>query len=123
MITPSPSELTDRLIAGFDGRAEVRLDRALIGLLRGLGLERFKSEEIAWKVEDAVLRRLRERPPEGLPFRLCDGGKRLVGKARTCAADTSEIVFARNAEALASDLLDTLLGILPATSRLFPPQA
>jgi restriction endonuclease Mrr len=90
------------------------LDRALIALLRGLGLERFKSEEIAWKVEDAVLRRLRERPPEGLPFRLCDGGKRLVGKARTRAADTPEIVFARNAEALASDLLDTLLGITPS---------
>lgn len=110
MIT-SPSELADRLVAGFDRHAEVRLDRALIKLLRNLGLERFKSEEIAWKVEDVVARLLRERQPEDLPFRLCDGGKRLVGKARIGVRDNAETAFAKNAEALASQLLNILLAL------------
>lgn len=113
MTTPPPRELADRLVVEFDRHAEVRLDYALVALLRTIGLERFKSEEIAWKVEDGVLRILRERPPEDLPFRLCDGGKRLVGKARSGASDSPDIAFARNAEGLASQLLDTLLGLTP----------
>lgn len=113
MITLSPSELADRLVAGFDRRAEVRLDHALIKLLRSLGLERFSSEEIAWKVEDAVARLLQERQPEDLPFRLCDGGKRLVGKARIGVRDTADTAFAKNAEALSSQLLNTLLALTP----------
>lgn len=110
MIT-SPSELADRLVAGFDRQAEVRLDHALIKLLRDLGFERFRSEEIAWKVEDVVARLLQERQPEDLPFRLCDGGKRLVGKARTGVRDNAETAFARNAEALSIQLLNTLVAL------------
>lgn len=111
MIT-SPSELADRLVAGFDRQAEVRLDHALIKLLRDLGFERFRSEEIAWKVEDVVARLLQERQPEDLPFRLCDGGKRLVGKARIGVRDNAETAFARNAEALSIQLLNTLVALM-----------
>jgi hypothetical protein len=112
-VITSPSELADRLVAGFDRHAEVRLDHALIKLLRNLGLERFRSEEIAWKVEDVVTRLLQERQPEDLPFRLCDGGKRLVGKARIGVRDNAETAFAKNAEALSSQLLNSLLGLTP----------
>ncbi len=113
MTTLSPSELVDRLVAGFDRHAEVRLDHALIKLLRGSGLERFRSEEIAWKIEDVVARLLQERQPEDIPFRLCDGGKRLVGKARMGVRDNADTAFARNAEALAGELLNTLLDLTP----------
>jgi restriction endonuclease len=110
-VITSPSELADRLVAGFDRQAEVRLDHALIKLLRDLGFERFRSEEIAWKVEDVVARLLQERQPEDLPFRLCDGGKRLVGKARIGVRDNPETAFARNAEALSIQLLNTLVAL------------
>jgi hypothetical protein len=76
-------------------------------------LERFRSEEIAWKVEDVVARLLQERQPEELPFRLRDGGKRLVGKARIGVRDNADTAFARNAEALSSQLLNTLLDLTP----------
>jgi hypothetical protein len=111
--TPSPHDLAIRLVDGFDRHAEVRLDRALAALLRGDGFERFRSEETAWKVEDAVLRHLSEYQPENLPFRLCDGGKRLVGKARGGANDNPDTTFARSAEALASQVLDALLELTP----------
>lgn len=110
---PSPRDLAALLVAGFDRHAEVRLDRALIALLRSTGIERFRSEETAWKLEDSVLRLLREYQPENLPFRLCDGGKRLVGKARCSASDNPDIAFARRAEALATEVLDTLLELTP----------
>lgn len=111
MTTLSPHELADSLVAGFDRQTEVRLDRALIELLRNSGLGRFAASERAWKVEDAVLRLLEERPPEDLPFRLSDGGKRLVGKARIGARDNPETVFARSAERLSERLLKALLGL------------
>jgi hypothetical protein len=113
VITLSPSELADRLVAGFDRHAEVRLDHALIKLLRSSGLEQFRSEEIAWKVEGVVARLLQERQPEDLPFRLCDGGKRLIGKARIGVRDNADTAFARNAEALSIQLLNTLLDLTP----------
>ena len=111
--TPSPRELADSLVAAFDRDAEVRLDRALIELLRMSGLERFKSAEMAWKVEDAVLRLLQERQPEDLPFRFCDGGERLVGKARIGARDNPDTTFAKNAERLSGPILNALLDITP----------
>ena len=113
MITPSPRELADRLVAEFDRQAELRLDHALIALLRGIGLGPFKSEEVAWKVEHAVLKSLLERQPEDLPFRLCDGDRRLVGKARVGARDNPETAFARSAETLSGQLLNTLLDLTP----------
>jgi hypothetical protein len=109
MTTLSPRELADNLIAGFDRRAEVRLDHALIELLCKSGLGRFGASENAWKVEGAVLRLLEERPPEDLPFRLSDGGKRLVGKARISACDNPETIFARHAERLSDHILKALL--------------
>ena len=113
-MTPlSPRELADNLVAGFDRQAEVRLDRALIELLRKSGLGRFGASERAWKVEDAVLRLLEERSPEDLPFRLCDGGKRLVGKTRIGARDNPATIFARNAERLSDLLLKALLNLTP----------
>jgi hypothetical protein len=57
VIKLSPTELADRLVAGFDRHAEIRLDHALIKLLRSLGLERFRSEEIAWKVDGKCQRK------------------------------------------------------------------
>jgi hypothetical protein len=110
-VITSPSELVDRLVAGFDRHEEVPLDHALIKLLRSLGVERFRSEEIAWKVEDVVARLLQQRQPEDLPFRLCDGGKRLVGKARIGVRDNAETAFAKNVEVLSSQLLTTLLDL------------
>jgi hypothetical protein len=113
MTTLSPRELADSLVARFDRRTEVRLDRALIELLCESGLGRFGASDRAWKVEDAVLRLLEERPPEDLPFRLCDEGKRLVGKARIGARDNPETIFARNAERLSDHLLKALLELTP----------
>lgn len=113
MDVPSPNDLAVRILDGFDRRVEVRLDRALAKLLRDNGFGRFESEEIAFKVEDAVLKRLRDYQPETLPFRLCDGGKRLVGKARISSNDNPETTFARSAEALASKILDALLELTP----------
>lgn len=113
MTTLSPSELTESLVTGFDRHAEVRLDHALIELLREGGLGRFAASERAWKVEDAVRRLLEERPPEDLPFRLSDGGKRLVGKARISARDNPETIFARSAERLADLLLNALFEVTP----------
>lgn len=113
MTTPSPRELADRLVAEFDRHKEIRLDHALIALLRSIGLGRFKSEEVAWKVEDAVLRSLLERQAEDLPFRLCEGDRRLAGKARISARDNPETAFARSAEKLSSQLLNILLGLTP----------
>jgi hypothetical protein len=113
MTTLSPHELADSLVAGFDRQTEARLDRALIELLRKSGLGRFAASERAWKVEDAVLRLLEERPPEDLPFRLSDGGKHLVGKARIGARDNPETVFARSAEKLSELLLKALLDLTP----------
>jgi hypothetical protein len=52
-----------------------------------------------------------ERPPEDLPFRLSDGGKRLVGKARIGARDNPETIFARSAERLSVLLLKALLDL------------
>jgi hypothetical protein len=111
MNTLSPRELADSLVVGFDRQTEVTLDRALIELMQNSGLGRFAASERAWKVEDAVLRLLRERPPEDLPFRLSDSGKRLVGKARIGARDNPETVFARSAERLSELLLNALLGL------------
>jgi hypothetical protein len=113
MTTLSPRELADSLVAGFDRQEEVRLDRALIKLLCESGLGSFGASERAWRVEDAVMRLLEERPPEELPFRLCDGGKRLVGKARIGARDNPETIFARNAERLSDLLLNALLDLTP----------
>jgi hypothetical protein len=113
MTTLSPRELADGLVSRFDRQLEVRLDRALIELLRKSGMGRFEADERAWKVEDAVLRLLEERPPEDLPFRLCDGGKRLVGKTRIGARDNPETIFARNAERLSDFLLKALLQLTP----------
>jgi hypothetical protein len=56
------------------------LNRALTEALRNLGEGRYESEEIAFKLEDAVLQHLLSSEEEPLPFRLC--GKRLVGKSR-----------------------------------------
>jgi hypothetical protein len=89
------------------------LDRALIELLRRSGQGRFESSETAWRVEDSVLRLLRERQPEDLPFRLCDGGRRIIGKARVGARDNPETIFARNAEKLSGLLLNTILDLTP----------
>jgi hypothetical protein len=113
MTTLSPRELADSLVTGFDRQAEVRLDRALIELLCQSGLGRFGASESAWKVEGAVLRLLEERPPEDLPFRFSDGGKRLVGKARISARDNPETIIARNVERLSDSLLKALLALTP----------
>lgn len=113
MNTPSPKDIAILLIDGFDRRAEVRLDRSITKVLRSLGVEPYKSDDIAYTIESAVLNRLREYQPEDLPFRLCDGGKRLVGKVRQSAFDNPDTIFARNAEALASNILDALCEITP----------
>jgi hypothetical protein len=112
--TPTPRELSDRLVAEFDRQAELRLDRALIGLLRSMGLTRYKSEEVAWKLEDAVLRIILARHPEELPFRFCEGSRRLIGKARIGAHDNRETVLAKNAESLSPQLLKALLSLTPS---------
>jgi hypothetical protein len=89
------------------------LDHALIELLCKSGLGRFGASESAWKVESSVLKLLEERPPEDLPFRLSDGGKRLVGKARISARDNPETIIARNVERLSNSLLKALLDLTP----------
>jgi hypothetical protein len=113
MSTPSPRELADRLIAEFDRNSEVGLDRALTEILRDLGFGRFNSEEMAYKFENTVLKDLQNRDREDLPFRLCDAGRRLVGKARSSALDNPDTIFARRVEGLARLLLDRLLTLTP----------
>ena len=113
MTTPSPRELANRLVDNFDRSEAVSLDRALIELLRGSGLERFKSEETAWRLEKSVLRLLQERRPEELPFRIVGEGRRLVGKARASIHDDPDIAFAKNAERLSRLILDALLDLSP----------
>ena len=118
MTTLSPRELADSLVTGFDRQAEVRLDRALIELLCQSGLGRFGASESAWKVEGAVLRLLEERPPEDLPFRFSDGGKRLVGKARISARDNPETIIARNVERLSDCGVNSAFAVLIEAERL-----
>jgi Restriction endonuclease len=113
MNSPSPHELAERLIAEFDRKSAVSLDRALTEVLRKLGFPKFKADDMAFGIENSVRHDLQNREPEGLPFRVCDGGRRLVGKSRIGGFDNPEVVFAKHAESIAVALLGSLLTLTP----------
>jgi len=67
MTTLSPRELADSLVARFDsGQRFVWIVPLSNCCVRWIGA--LWASDRAWKVEDAVLRLLEERPPEDLPF-------------------------------------------------------
>ena len=111
MSIPSYSELANILVSDFDRNSAVGLDRAITQILqeRGLGIRR--AEEVAYNVSRGVLRHLQARTPEELPFRLCDDGQRLVGKARGRASDDATAIAARSVHGLADILHDRLLAV------------
>ena len=106
-------ELAARLVALFDKTSTTTLDRALTGIMRAEGAGKFRSEEIAFEMEDAVLRQLQKYPPEELPFLVKDGGHRLVGKSRSGEHDSPDTIAAKSAYAIFSDLLKALLVVTP----------
>lgn len=111
---PSPRELAERLIAGFDRTTEIGLARALIAIFRADGFGKFESDESAYTVERAVLEELERHNPEDIPFRLSEGGRRLVGKARVGQQDSPDVIFARCAESIAVPLLSSMLALDPS---------
>jgi hypothetical protein len=111
MITPSPLELAQLVVKEFDRHSELSLDKMLTAVLRKLGEGRYKSEEIAFNVEDAVLRHLLSFEEESLPFRI--RGKRLVGKERTGEIDDPDTVIAKMVHGLFPLLLDALVKLTP----------
>ena len=111
MNTFSPRELAQLVVREFDRRSELSLDKMLTAVLRKLGENRYKSEEIAFNVEDAVLRHLLSFEEEALPFRI--RGKRLVGKERTGEIDDPDTVIAKMVQGLAPLLLDALVKLTP----------
>jgi hypothetical protein len=105
-------ELAARLANNqFDTFSTMKLDRALVNILRAEGVGKFRSEEVAFQMEDAVLRHLEKYSPQELPFLLKQGGKWLVGKSRLGQRDTPETIAARSAYTIAGDLLDALLNV------------
>jgi len=96
MSSPSPKELADILISHFDRHSAVGLDRAITQILQKQGFGIRSAEEAAYTVSAAVLRHLLARTPEELPFRLCDDGQRLVGKARGKASDDATTIHNRS---------------------------
>lgn len=112
-MTINASELASTLIADFDRQSATSLDRALIKILRARGMKAHQADETAYGISSAVLRHLRSRAPEELPFRLCDDGRNLVGKGRASIRDNEATTLARSAEGLAEDLLDHLTKITP----------
>lgn len=104
-MTITARELAARLVAQFDKGSTTKLDRALINILRAEGLGKFRSEEIAFQMEDAVLRYLEKYPPQEVPFLLKNNGKRLVGKSRSGERDSPEMVAARRAYAISGDFV------------------
>jgi hypothetical protein len=111
MNTPSPRELAQLIVEEFDCRSELSLAKALIGVLRKLGESRYKSEELAFNVEDAVLRHLLSFEEESLPFRIRD--KRLIGKERAGANDDPDTLVAKMVYGLAPLVLDALVKLTP----------
>src|SRR6266700_233182 len=111
MSSPTPRELADLIVKNFERRSELSLGKALTTVLRILGAGRFKSEEIALNVEDAVLRHLLNFEEESLPFRI--NGRRLVGKERTGEIDGAGTIIAKMVQGLAPHLLDALVRLTP----------
>lgn len=111
MNSSSPRDLAQLIVQGFDRRSELSLAKALTAVLRKLGESRYKSEEIAFNMEDAVLRHLRSFEEESLPFRIRD--KRLIGKERTGEIDDPDTVVAKIVQGLAPVLLNELVKLTP----------
>lgn len=112
-MTIPPGELAKILVSEFDRKSAISLDRAIIKILRARGLKMHQAEETAYGISNAVLRHLRSYAAEELPFKLCDDGRNLVGKARASSRDNEVTSSARTAEGLAEDLLNHLTTITP----------
>jgi restriction endonuclease Mrr len=107
-------ELADLLIKAFDRRAATDVERALSKALRDNGVPKFAADGEAFARAPEVLRELRNRPPEDLPFRFGQADDtRLIGKERPGASDTRETAFAKQTWVLAEALLDHLLTLPP----------
>jgi hypothetical protein len=117
MSNPSPRELAQLIAQGFEQSSEMSLAKAITAELRKLGQGRYASEEIAFSVEDAVLRHLLSIEPEVLPFRI--RGKRLIGKGRTGEIDDPDTIFARMVHGLAPKLLGELVKLSRTSSKSF----
>jgi hypothetical protein len=111
MSAPSPRELAELTVQGFDKSSELPLAKAITAVLRKLGEGKYRSEEIAFSVEDAVLRHLLTIEAEVLPFRI--RGKHLIGKGRTGEIDDRDTVVAKTVHGLAPQLLDALVNLTP----------
>jgi hypothetical protein len=109
MNVPSSREIAKSLIAAFDRNGELSLDRAITGVLRKHGLAKFGADEVAFAMGNSVRQYLRRCEPESLPFRICDNGRRLVGKSRIGESDNANIIFAKRAELIAVALRNCLL--------------
>ena len=107
-------ELADWLILGFDRRSAMAIEQALADVLRARGFKKFQADDIAFTMGPGVLTELRNRAPEELPFRFARADEtRLVGKERLAERDTPETTFAKQAWALADELLEHLVTVDP----------
>lgn len=103
-------QLTDLLIQEFDRRSANKVEVFLAAILRATGLGKHTAEEVAFDMAHKVIRELRDRSPEDLPFRFA---KRdpfwLVGKGRIGQADNPLTIATKRASGLWNELLDYLL--------------
>lgn len=114
MIKPSVRELADLVVTQFDRRSSISIEDALTAILRGQGIGKFQSEDIAFEMAGAVLKDLKNRPLEEMPFQFArSDDRRLVGKERSGRDDNSETAFAKHAWAPANELLDHLVTLHP----------
>lgn len=110
----SPRELADLLIKTFDRQRVVSVEQALSEALQSNGMAKGKAEGVAFDDAAGVLRELRRRRTEELPFRFADSdADRLVGKERSTPRDTSETAVARSVGVAAEPLLQHLTTISP----------